>query len=37
MNLQAERIAHYCEQLGLHTTSNCWHDLAKKHLEEEGT
>ena len=37
MNLQSERIANACEQLGLHTTPGCWPELAKKHLENDGT
>lgn len=37
MNLQAQRIAHACEQLGLFTTPSCWHDIAKQNLKKDGT
>lgn len=37
MNLQSDRIAYACEQLGLHAMPSSWPELAKKHLEKEGT
>lgn len=37
MNLQSQRIADACEQLSLVTTATSWSDLAKKHLEHDGT
>lgn len=37
MNLQSQRIADACEQLGLHSIPTSWPALAKKHLENEGT
>lgn len=37
MNLQSQRIADACAQLGLVTTATHWSDLAKQHLEKDGT
>ena len=37
MNLQSERIAEACQQLGLYAIPTVWPDLAKRHLEQEGT
>jgi DNA replication protein DnaC len=37
MNLQSERIADYCQQLGLTAIPHCWPELAKRHLEQDGT
>lgn len=37
MNLQSQRIASACAQLGLVTTATHWSDLAKQHLEKDGT
>ena len=37
MNLQLERIAHQCEQLGLASMANEWPAVAKQVLESEGS
>ena len=37
MNLQYDRIAEACRQLGLRAIAEAWTNLAEQHLKEEGT
>nr|ELR5108839.1 IS21-like element helper ATPase IstB [Providencia rettgeri] len=37
MNLQSERIADACRQLGLYALPESWPRIAEKHLEQEGS
>ncbi|EOJ8669171.1 MULTISPECIES: IS21-like element helper ATPase IstB [Providencia] len=37
MNLQSERIADACRQLGLYALTESWPRIAEKHLEQEGS
>ena len=37
MNLQSERIAGMCRQLGLYAIDKVWSNVAEHHLNSEGT